>query len=85
MMASLKFSVKNDGSEFHVALSPDGTKLQTEAVIGSHRAVGRVLSYEARTEGKRLGRELAFLTRDMIYEEAVAASAAFIEALERKS
>jgi glucose-6-phosphate dehydrogenase assembly protein OpcA len=85
MMASLKFSVKNDGSEFHVALSPDGTKLQTEAMIGGHRAVGRVLSYEARTEGKRLGRELAFLTRDMIYEEAVAASAAFIEALQRKS
>ena len=85
MMASLKFSVTNNGSEFHVALSPDGTKLQTEAIMGGQRAVGRILSYEARTEGQRLGRELAFLTRDLIYEEAVAASAAFIEALRREA
>jgi glucose-6-phosphate dehydrogenase assembly protein OpcA len=81
MMASLKFSVKDGDSEFYVAVSADGKKLQTEAVIGGQRAAGRVLSYEARTEGQRLGRELAFLTRDLIYEEAVAASAALIEAL----
>jgi glucose-6-phosphate dehydrogenase assembly protein OpcA len=85
MMASLKFSVTNNDSEFHVALSPDGTKLQTEAITGGQRAVGRILSYEARTEGQRLGRELAFLTRDLIYEEAVAVSAAFIEALRREA
>jgi glucose-6-phosphate dehydrogenase assembly protein OpcA len=83
MMASLKFSVKDGDSEFQVAVSPDGTKLQTEAVIAGQRAVGRILSYEARTEGQRLGRELAFLTRDLIYEEAVAASAALIEARHR--
>jgi hypothetical protein len=53
--------------------------------MGGQRAVGRILSYEARTEGQRLGRELAFLTRDLIYEEAVAASAAFIEALRREA
>lgn len=81
MMASLKLSAKGGASEFHVALSPDGTKLQTAAVIEGQRAVGRVLSYEARTEGQRLGRELAFLTRDMIYEKAADASAALIEAL----
>ncbi|MGB7921837.1 MAG: glucose-6-phosphate dehydrogenase assembly protein OpcA [Pyrinomonadaceae bacterium] len=81
MMASLRFSVKDGESEFNVAVSADGKKLQTEAMIEGQRAVGRVLSYEARTEGQRLGRELAFLTRDMIYEKAVAASAALIEGL----
>jgi glucose-6-phosphate dehydrogenase assembly protein OpcA len=81
MMASLKLSASGDGAEFYVALSPDRTKLQTEAMIGGQRTAGRVLSYEARTEGERLGRELAFLTRDMIYEEAVAVSARLIEAL----
>jgi hypothetical protein len=86
MMASLEFSVKGGESEFHVALSPDGTKLQTEAMIGGQRSVGRILSYEARTEGQRLGRELAFLTRDIIYEEAVAAaSAALLESSRRKA
>jgi glucose-6-phosphate dehydrogenase assembly protein OpcA len=83
MMASLKLSAESDGAEFYVALSPERTKLQTEAVIGGVRTAGRVLSYEARTEGQRLGRELAFLTRDMIYEEAVAISAALIESLRR--
>jgi glucose-6-phosphate dehydrogenase assembly protein OpcA len=81
MMASLKLSTTSEGAEFYVALSPDRTKLQTEATVAGQRTAGRVLSYEARTEGQRLGRELAFLTRDKIYEEAVAVSARLIEAL----
>jgi glucose-6-phosphate dehydrogenase assembly protein OpcA len=81
MMASLKLSARSSGAEFYVALSPDRTKLQTGAMIGGQRTAGRVLSYEARTEGQRLGRELAFITRDMIYEEAVAVSAALVESL----
>jgi glucose-6-phosphate dehydrogenase assembly protein OpcA len=81
MMASLKLSAQSSGAEFYVALNPNRTKLQTEAIIGGQRTAGRVLSYEARTEGERLGRELAFLTRDMIYEEAVAVSARLIEAM----
>ncbi|HEX8650983.1 MAG TPA: glucose-6-phosphate dehydrogenase assembly protein OpcA [Pyrinomonadaceae bacterium] len=81
MLASLKLSAQSSGAEFYVALSPERTRLQTEAIIGGQRTAGRVLSYEARTEGERLGRELAFLTRDMIYEEAVAVSARLIEAM----
>ena len=83
MMSSIKFSAGSNDSEFHVALSPDGTKLHTEAMIGGARTVGRILSYEARSEGQRLSRELAFLTRDLIYEESVAASATLIEALRK--
>jgi glucose-6-phosphate dehydrogenase assembly protein OpcA len=81
MLASLKLSTTSEGADFYVALSPDRNRLQTEATISGQRTAGRVLSYEARTEGERLGRELAFLTRDKIYEEAVAVSARLIEML----
>jgi len=37
------------------------------------------LTYEARSEGQRLSSELDFLTRDVIYEKAVALSARLIE------
>lgn len=81
MMASIRLSTGAGGAEFYVALSHDRTKLQTEATVNGQRMAGRVLSYEARTEGARLGRELAFLRRDLIYEEAVAAGARLIEAM----
>ncbi|HVF55357.1 MAG TPA: glucose-6-phosphate dehydrogenase assembly protein OpcA [Pyrinomonadaceae bacterium] len=70
-----------DGNEFHVELRPDGTKLETCATVGGGRVVGRVLNYEARTEGQRLGVELELLSRDLIYEEAVAAAARFLESI----
>lgn len=68
-------------AEFYVALDADGTKLETAAKIGDERAVGRVLAYEARTEGQRLNRELALLARDAVYEQAVTAAARLIEAV----
>ena len=78
-IASLTLSSGEGDAEFHVALSRDQTKLETEARIGGERAVGRVLAYEAKTEGQRLSRELGFLSRDRAYEEAIAAVAQLLE------
>ncbi len=46
--------------------------------MGDARQVGRVLAYEPRTEGQRLGRELGILARDEVYESALAAAARLI-------
>ncbi len=60
------------GEEFHVELKPGGAKLETWAkTAGGERAVGRVLNYEARSEGRRLGGELDILARDSVYEDAL--------------
>jgi glucose-6-phosphate dehydrogenase assembly protein OpcA len=69
------------GAEFSAAKSPDWTKLETSAKIGGAHTAGRVLAYEARTEGRRLARELSLYARDLIYEEAVASAARFVETL----
>jgi hypothetical protein len=42
--------------------------------------VGRVLSYEARSEGQRLSAELDILSRDLVYERAVASAARMLGA-----
>lgn len=63
------------GAEFFALKSPDWTKLETSARIGGALTTGRVLLYEASGEGRRLTRELNFLARDRIYEEAVASAA----------
>jgi glucose-6-phosphate dehydrogenase assembly protein OpcA len=65
------------GDEFYVELLLDEHKLKTGARLsadGGH-TVGRVLGYEAHTEGQRLCSELDILTRDEIYEKAVAQTA----------
>ena len=79
MLVSLVLSETRAGAEFHVALSQDRKKLETEARIDAHLAVGRVLSYEQKSEGQRLSRELALLKRDIIYQQALAAAAQLIE------
>ena len=68
-------------ANFSVAKRTDGTKLQTEAQIGTERTVGRVLTYETRREAEQLGRELAFQSRDAIYEAAVAQAAQLVETI----
>jgi glucose-6-phosphate dehydrogenase assembly protein OpcA len=77
MLVSLMLSTK--GAEFHVAFSDDRKKLQTEARIDGHSAVGRILSYEQKSEGRRLSRELSLLKRDVVYEQALASVSQLIE------
>jgi glucose-6-phosphate dehydrogenase assembly protein OpcA len=68
------------GDEFYVELRLDEGKLETGArTSGGERTVGRVLNYEARSEGQRLSSELELLTRDEVYESAVAVAARLLE------
>jgi glucose-6-phosphate dehydrogenase assembly protein OpcA len=69
------------GDEFYVELLLEEGKLRTGARLkGAGHSVGRVLTYEARTEGQRLGCELDILTRDEVYESAVAVAARLLGA-----
>jgi len=78
-ISSVVLSARNGNAEFSVALRDDGgTKLATEARIGAERSVGRVVTYEIRSEADRLSRELAFLSRDAIYEAALARAAQLV-------
>jgi glucose-6-phosphate dehydrogenase assembly protein OpcA len=79
-LTALTISAENSSAGFHVAFSEDRKNLVTEARIDNSRTVGRVLSYERKTEGQRLSRELSLAGRDLIYEEALAVAAAMIEA-----
>lgn len=70
------------GDEFYVELLLEERKLKTGARLrGAGHAVGRVLAYEARTEGQRLSCELDILTRDEVYEGAVSSAARLLGAL----
>ncbi len=79
MLVSLTLSVGDAEAEFQVALSDDRKRLETEARIDSKQTIGRVLSYEEKSEGQRLSRELSFLKRDLIYEQALDSAAQLIE------
>jgi glucose-6-phosphate dehydrogenase assembly protein OpcA len=81
MISSFALSATKEAAEFSVALRAGGTKLETEARIGDAHSVGRVLGYEMRSEANRLSRELAILSHDAIYEEAVAQAAHLVEAI----
>ncbi len=81
IISTVTLSAKNGAANFSVAKRTDGSKLETEAQIGSERSVGRVLAYEIRTEAAQLSRELAFLSRDAIYEAAVARVAQLVETI----
>jgi glucose-6-phosphate dehydrogenase assembly protein OpcA len=76
MLVSLTLSA--GGAEFHVSFTEDRRRLETGATIDGARTVGRVLSYEQKTEGQRLSRELSLLRRDRIYEEALLCAAELI-------
>jgi glucose-6-phosphate dehydrogenase assembly protein OpcA len=84
LIASLTFKSAAGGAEFYVGVNEEWTKLETSAKIGDMHAVGRVVSYEAKSEGERLSRELGMLSRDAVYEQAVASVGQLLEAL-RKS
>ncbi|HEX8336531.1 MAG TPA: glucose-6-phosphate dehydrogenase assembly protein OpcA [Pyrinomonadaceae bacterium] len=70
------------GDEFFVELLLGERRLRTGARLrGAGHACGRVLAYEARTEGERLSAELDILSRDVVYESAVGAAARLLAAL----
>lgn len=72
MVTSLKLTTAA-GDEFYVELRMEERKLETGARLGTDGTnVARVLGYEARTEGQRLSAELDILSRDRVYESAVA-------------
>ena len=69
------------GDEFYVELLPGEHKLRTGARLKDvGHTVGRVLGYEARSEGRRLSAELDILSRDLVYERAVASAARMLGA-----
>ena len=80
-LARITLRSERTGAEFYALKTPDWTKLETSARIGGALTAGRVLAYEARTEGRRLTRELSLMARDRIYEEAVSAAAELIATL----
>jgi len=80
MITSLVLSTAA-GDEFRVGLRPGESKLETSARVAGEQAVGRVLGYEARTEGQRLGAELELLTRDYVFEKSVGVAARLVEKL----
>jgi glucose-6-phosphate dehydrogenase assembly protein OpcA len=65
-------------AEFRAGVGAGGATLETSAEIGGALHVGRVVAYEARSEGRRLSRELGILARDEVYEQAVAAASHLI-------
>lgn len=70
------------GDEFFVELLYEERRLRTGARLhGAGHSCGRVLGYEARTEGERLGGELDILSRDEVYESAVGGAARLLAAL----
>ncbi|MCA1564852.1 MAG: glucose-6-phosphate dehydrogenase assembly protein OpcA [Acidobacteria bacterium] len=83
LIATLTLKTSATGAEFYVGINEGWTKLETSARIGDARAVGRVVSYEAKSEGERLSRELSMLSRDEVYERAVASVGQLIEALQK--
>ncbi|HUQ33825.1 MAG TPA: glucose-6-phosphate dehydrogenase assembly protein OpcA [Pyrinomonadaceae bacterium] len=79
MLVSIMLSAGKAGAEFQVGLSPDRKRLETEARIDGKPTIGRVLSYEQKSEGQRLSRELSLLKRDSIYEDALDCASRLIE------
>jgi glucose-6-phosphate dehydrogenase assembly protein OpcA len=82
-IATLTLKAGATDAEFYVGVNEGWTKLETSARIGEARAVGRVVSYEAKSEGERLSRELSILSRDEVYERAVASVGQLIEVLQK--
>jgi glucose-6-phosphate dehydrogenase assembly protein OpcA len=81
LLASVTLTSAAQDASFHVAVNEEGTKLSTEARVGEHRRIDRVLTYEQKTEGQRLSRELGLRLRDRVYEATVASAASLVAAL----
>lgn len=81
-LKSVTLSSSAAGAEFSVETCPEGKHLGTATRAGAEgRRAGRFLARAQPTEGEMLGGELAILTRDKVYEQAVAACAQLLGAL----
>ena len=70
------------GDEFFVVLRHNEGKLETGARLGGDgQKVGRVLAYEARSEGQRLSAELDILSRDEVFESAAEVAARMLSSV----
>lgn len=83
LIAALTLRSGATNAEFFVGVNEEWTKLETSARIGEAHTVGRVVSYEAKSEGERLSRELSILSRDEVYERAVESAAQLLEVLQK--
>ena len=81
LIASITLTAGEADAEFYVAVNQEWTKLETAARIGDTRAIDRVVTYEQKTEGRRLSRELGLTMRDRIYEATVASAARMLRAV----
>jgi len=77
-ISSVTGSAEGGAMTFVVTLRDGGTRLATEARIGTTRTVGRVIGHPLRSDANRLCGELAFLSRDAVYEEALARAAQLV-------
>ncbi len=68
-------------ASFNVRLSETGNRLETEVTIGQERHIGRVLAYHRQTETALLIKELEFLGRNRVFEQAVAAAGEMVLSL----
>ncbi|HEX7174175.1 MAG TPA: glucose-6-phosphate dehydrogenase assembly protein OpcA [Pyrinomonadaceae bacterium] len=83
-LRSLALKSEETGAEFWVELKMGEAKLETATRLGaSGRVVGRLTDFPVRSEGEWLSGELALLTRDKVYEQAVAACAEVLKSLNR--
>ncbi|MDQ3755022.1 MAG: glucose-6-phosphate dehydrogenase assembly protein OpcA [Acidobacteriota bacterium] len=83
LIASVALTAGDGDAEFYVAVNQEWTKLETAARVGDMRAIDRVVSYEQKTEGQRLSRELSLTMRDRIYESTIATAAGMLQAITR--
>jgi glucose-6-phosphate dehydrogenase assembly protein OpcA len=82
-LVSLTLISEGGAAEFSVNYNADHNTLETSAKIGEARSVGRVLTYEAKSEGERLSRELSILARDSVYEAAINSAAQMVASLKK--
>ncbi|HEV2799146.1 MAG TPA: glucose-6-phosphate dehydrogenase assembly protein OpcA [Pyrinomonadaceae bacterium] len=82
-IATLTLKSSGTNAEFYAGVNEGWTKLETSAKLGEAHTVGRVVSYEAKSEGERLSRELSILSRDEVYERALASVGQLIEVLQK--
>jgi len=77
-LSSVTASAEGGAMTVSVALRDGGAKLATEARFGTTRSVGRVVGHAVRSDAERLCTELAILSRDAIYEAALAGAAQLV-------
>jgi glucose-6-phosphate dehydrogenase assembly protein OpcA len=83
-LRTLTLTSDEGGAEFRVGLRPGELRLESGARFGDGRpGAERLTDFPEHSEGEWLSGELAILTRDRVYEQAVAAAAKLLASLSR--